>query len=86
MLVVSGLLREGGGVAGRQQAPAGNHRHVCAGHSGETLGTYEVTSCLSEGRSVHLPDVFLPLPVRVGGSFLQSVATRSTASPGVTGL
>lgn len=35
--VVSGLLRESGGVAGQQQAPAGNHRHVCAGHTGKTL-------------------------------------------------
>lgn len=41
-------------MAGRQQAPAGNHRHVCAGRSGEILGKYEVTSRLTEGRFVCL--------------------------------
>lgn len=47
--VFSGLLWEGWGVAGRQQAPSGDYCDVCVGHTGEqhfihiqTLNTHRV--------------------------------------------
>ena len=37
----SGLLWQGGGVAGWKQTPTGNHRYVCLGHTGKQLVSVE---------------------------------------------